>query len=621
MERALRVLDGAILVLCSVGGVQSQTITVDRQMKRYGVPRVCFVNKLDRAGANPLRVIEQIKAKIRINAAAVQMPIGLEADHRGVVCLLEMRALSFAGEHGERVEAGPVPPELLEEAEARRLELVEAVSDVDDELAEMFIAEERPSAADLRAAVRRATLSLQFAPVFMGSAFKNKGVQPLLDGVLDFLPSPVDRENAALDVSRDEARLALRGMPDDPLVALAFKLEETRYGQLTYVRVYQGTLRKGDTVVNVASGKRIKLPRLVRMHSNEMEEVAEVRSGEIAALFGVECSSGDTFCHAKPPPGSTAPHLVTMESMRVPEPVMSLAIECREKGMSSNFSKALQKFTREDPTFRVSLDPDSHQTIISGMGELHLEIYCERLRREYKVDVEVGKPRVNFREALTRRAEFDYLHKKQSGGQGQFGRVTGYIEPMGDGEAAEGGTFGAFEFVNELFGNNIPPNFVPHIEKGFREASNTGALIGHPVDGLRVVLQDGAAHAVDSSEIAFKIAALNAFRDAYGRAEPTILEPLMRVEITAPVEFQGPVVASVNRRKGLVINSEQEGDDVVLEAEVPLNNMFGYSTDLRSMTQGKGEFAMQYARHTQVSRELQAELTRGYAKQRQGGGA
>ena len=475
--------------------------------------------------------------------------------------------------------------------------------------AELFIAEETPSAEQLAAAIRRATMRLQFSPVFMGSAYKNKGVQPLLDGVLSYLPSPLELENVALDASKDEERVVLRGLPEDSLVALAFKLEDGRYGQLTYMRIYQGSLKKGDVITNVATGKKVKVPRLVRMHSDEMEDVPEVRSGEIAALFGVDCSSGDTF---------TSGSKLSMESMRIPEPVMSLAIEPKEKSMSANFSKALNKFTREDPTFKVSLDPDSNQTIISGMGELHLEIYCERLRREYKVHVDVGKPKVNFRETITRKAEFDYLHKKQSGGQGQYGRVVGYIEPMldDDEDGQAGVSFGSFHFANELFGNSIPPNFVPYIEKGFKEASNTGTLIGHPVDGVRVVLKDGAAHAVDSSELAFKIAALNAFRQAYPAAGPTILEPMMSVEIVAPVEFQGPVVASVNRRKGVVMNSGQEGDDVILDAEVPLNNMFGYSTDLRSMTQGKGEFSMQYARHTPVSRELQDELTKTYAKQR-----
>ena len=611
VERALRVLDGAVLVLCGVGGVQSQSITVDRQMRRYGVPRLCFVNKLDRAGADPDKVIAQLRSKLRLHCAAVQMPIGLEDEHQGVIDLVDMKSVHFMGEKGRDVVYGAVPDALKEEAEERRANLVEKVADVDDELAEIYLQGDVPDAQTLADAIRRATLKLEFAPVFMGSAFKNKGVQPLLDAVTSYLPRPDELHHSALNLDDAEAKIQLDGKPDSDVVALAFKLEEGKYGQLTYVRVYQGTLRKGDVVVNTTSGKKTKLPRLVRMHADEMVEVESASAGEICAVFGVQCSSGDTF---------TSGTKLAMESMRVPDPVMSLAIEPKDKSMAAGFSKALAKFTREDPTFKVGLDPDSNQTIISGMGELHLDIYCERLKREYKVDVESGKPKVNFKETITRGAKFDYLHKKQSGGQGQFGRVQGIIEPIAEEDRFdEDGKRRDFEFVNELFGNAIPPGFVTHIEKGFREAANCGSLIGHSVEGVRVILQDGAAHAVDSSELAFKIAALHAFRQAYASAEPAVLEPVMKVEVVAPVEFQGPVVASINRRKGVVMNSEQEGDDVLLDAEVPLNNMFGYSTDLRSMTQGKGEFSMAYARHAMVSKEMQAELEKTYARQRSGG--
>lgn len=598
VERALRVLDGAILVLCSVGGVQSQSITVDRQMRRYNVPRLAFINKLDRAGADPWKVIRQLREKLRLNASAVQVPIGLEDSHKGVVDLVSGRAIVFEGSNGEKLTEVPVPAELAPQVEEKRRELVERLAEVDDAVGELFLMEEEVPEEVLKAAIRRATLSLQFVPVFMGSAFKNRGVQLLLDGVTDYLPCPLDVTNTALDLSKEEAPIELACARGGPLVTLAFKLEEGRFGQLTYTRVYSGTLRKGDPIVNMASGKRIKVPRLVRMHSDELEDITEVGAGDIVAMFGVECATGDTFTD-----GTVK---LAMTSMAVPEPVMSLAVAPKARDQSGNFSKALNRFQKEDPTFRVALDPESGETIISGMGELHLEIYIERMKREYKVDCEVGKPRVNYREAITKKASFDYLHKKQSGGQGQYGRVVGTIEPLPADHPTK------FEFVNGIVGNAIPPSYIPAIEKGFKEAVNSGALIGHPVEGVRVTIVDGAAHAVDSSELAFKLASMYAFRTAYEQAAPTVLEPIMAVEVNVPSEFQGAVIGDVNRRKGVVMGSEQEGDDVVIEAHVPLNEMFGYSTALRSMTQGKGEFTMEYATHSPVSGEALAQLTANY---------
>lgn len=602
VERALRVLDGAILVLCSVGGVQSQSITVDRQMRRYDVPRVAFINKLDRAGADPWKVVRQMREKLRLNAAAVQMPIGLEESLKGLIDLTDGKAYTFEGSSGEHIVEVPVPDKLKAEVEAKRTELVERVAEVDEELGELFLMEEPIEPEALRAAIRRSVLALKFVPVFMGSAFKNKGVQLLLDGVQDYLPCPLDISNWALDTDKGEERVLLPCSRTGPLVALAFKLEEGRFGQLTYMRVYSGKLRKGDNIVNVSSGKRIKVPRLVRMHADELEDITEAGAGDIVAMFGVECASGDTFTD-----GATR---LAMTSITVPEPVMSLAVAPKAREMSANFSKALSRFMREDPTFKVSLDAESGQTIISGMGELHLEIYTERMKREYKVDCEVGRPRVNYREAITKRAEFDYLHKKQSGGQGQYGRVIGYMEPLPADHPTK------FEFVNGIVGNAIPPNFIPAVEKGFREAVNSGALIGHPVEGIRITLIDGNAHAVDSSELAFKLAAMYAFRQGYERASPTILEPIMNVEISAPTEFQGTIIGDVNRRKGVIMGSEQEGDDVVIAAHVPLNDMFGYSTALRSMTQGKGEFTMEYSAHSPVTADTQAELTAHYKADR-----
>jgi len=620
VERALRVLDGAILVLCSVGGVQSQSITVDRQMRRYDVPRLCFVNKCDRTGADPWKVLEQVRQKLRLNAAAVHVPIGLEDKHDGVVDLVRNEAVTFSGPNGADISIGPVPEHLKDLVAVKRRELIETVAEVDETLGEFFLLGQEPSAEDLKAAIRRSTIARKFAPLFMGSAFKNRGVQLLLDGVVDYLPAPDEVTNVALDLDDGEAPVTLTADPKAPLVGLAFKLEEGRFGQLTYLRIYQGTISKGSTIVNTSTGKKLKVPRLVRMHSEEMEDVQEAKAGEIVALFGVDCKSGDTFAE----PGTN----VAMTSMRVPEPVMSLAVAPKSRAESANFSKALSRFQREDPTFKVRLDEESGQTIISGMGELHLDIYVERMRREYKCEVDVGEPRVNYRECITSKASFDYLHKKQSGGSGQYGRVVGYIEPLTEDEVLElaktrsdGGSSKtdanpSVIFENGIIGNAISPGYVLACDKGFKEAAQTGGLIGHPVENMRVVLTDGASHAVDSSEMAFKLAALSAFRQVYEKAKPKILEPVMQVEITVPSEFQGTVIGNVNRRKGTIQDSTTEGDDVIVTCIVPLKNMFGYSTELRSMTQGKGEFTMEYASHQPVSQDVQAELCAEYGKSR-----
>ncbi|GAB2301278.1 Elongation factor G-1, mitochondrial [Dionaea muscipula] len=598
VERALRVLDGAILVLCSVGGVQSQSITVDRQMRRYEVPRLAFINKLDRMGADPWKVLNQARSKLRHHSAAVQVPIGLEEDFQGLVDLVQLKAYYFHGANGEKVVTAEIPSNMESLVAEKRHELIEMISEVDDKLAESFLADEPISSSDLEEAIRRATVARKFVPVFMGSAFKNKGVQPLLDGVLSYLPWPAEVSNYALDQNNNEEKISLSGSPTGPLVALAFKLEEGRFGQLTYLRIYEGVIKKGDFIHNVNTGKKVKVPRLVRMHSNEMEDIQEAHAGQIVAVFGVDCASGDTFTD-----GSVK---YTMTSMNVPEPVMSLAVSPVSKDSGGQFSKALNRFQREDPTFRVGLDAESGQTIISGMGELHLDIYVERIRREYKVEATVGKPRVNFREAITQRADFDYLHKKQTGGQGQYGRVCGFIEPLPLGSATK------FEFENMIVGQAIPSNFIASIEKGFREAANSGSLVGHPVEYIRVALTDGASHTVDSSELAFKLASIYAFRQCYMAARPVILEPVMLVEVKVPGEFQGSVTGDINKRKGVIVGNDQDGDDSVITALVPLNKMFGYSTDLRSMTQGKGEFTMEYKEHSPVSHDVQMELVNSY---------
>ena len=609
VERALRVLDGAILVLCSVSGVQSQSITVDRQMRRYNVPRLAFINKMDRAGANADKVISQLREKLNHNAVMITMPIGREADFAGVVDLVKMKAIYYDGDSGENLRYTDIPAELLEDAKVRRHQLIEAISDFDDVIMEKFLGEQESSITEdeIKAAIRKGTLSLKLTPVFVGSAYKNKGVQTLLDAVVSYLPSPPETKIEALDQDNNEAKIELKSDPTKPLVMLAFKLEDGKYGQLTYMRIYQGTVNKGDTVINMSNDKKIKVPRLVRMHSNEMNEIDSAKAGDIVALFGVDCASGDTFTDGK--------QNVTMSSMFVPNPVIELAVAPKDKTGQVNFSKALNRFTKEDPTLRVYRDEESGETIIKGMGELHLEIYIERIKREYNCEVNVGKPKVAFREALTKKAEFNYTHKKQTGGSGQFGRVAGYFEPM----EVEGDKL--YEFVDEIVGGVIPREYIPACDKGFAEQFKTGQLIGQPVMGVRVVLNDGAYHPVDSSEMAFKVAAMTAVREFYKDAGPVVLEPIMSVEISVPDEFQGQVIGQLNQRRGVIIGTENDNNYVIVNAEVPLSEMFGYSTDLRSATQGKGEFAMEFVKYAQVPKSIQEEMTKEYQKRRAEGNA
>ena len=590
VERALRVLDGGILVLCSVGGVQSQSITVDRQMARYRVPCLAFINKCDRTGANPYKVVEQLKEKLGHNAVLMQIPMGLESDFGGVVDLVTMKAVYFDGANGEHVRYEEIPPELMEEAEKRREELIDAASMFSDELMEAALEGEVPEDL-LRAAIRAGTLKRELTPVFMGSAYKNKGVQPLLDAVTYYLPHPAEVENRALDLDRDEEEVVLEADPEKPLVALAFKLEEGRYGQLTYIRVYQGTLRKGDFIQNNRTGHKIKVGRVVRMHANQMEDIEEIPAGYIGALFGIDCVSGDTF--------TTPGYRYSMTSMHVPEPVISLAIVPADNKAQVNMSKALSRFTKEDPTFRAYVNHETGETIISGMGELHLEVYIERMKREYNAEVTVGAPQVAYRETITRRADFNYTHKKQTGGAGQFGRVAGWIEPLPDGE---------FEFESQIVGGAIPTEFIPSCEKGFRASMEKGLLLGFPVTGVKVVINDGQAHSVDSSDMAFQAAARGAFKEAYMKAKPAILEPIMKVVVETPTEFQGAVMGSLNQRRGMIIGTQDEGDMCVIEAEVPLAEMFGYSTTLRSATQGKAQFTMEFATYKQVPKNVAEEL-------------
>ncbi len=602
VERALRVLDGAILVLCSVSGVQSQSITVDRQMTRYHVPRIAFVNKMDRAGADPIRVMNQLRDKLGHNAHLITYPIGAEDRFEGIVDLVEMKAIYFDGDNGEKIRIEDVPADLLAPVKERRQELIAAMGDFDDEVAMLYLEDQEIPADLLRQAIRKATLSLKFIPVMMGSAYKNKGVQVLLDAVGHYLPNPSEVTNEAHDQKNDEKKMKLDSDPEKPFVGLAFKLEDGRFGQLTYMRIYQGKVSKGDWIMNCVNEKKVKVPRLVRMHADEMHDIESASAGDIVAMFGIECASGDTF--------TDGTIRYTMTSMHVPNAVISLAVAPKDKGGTANFSKALNRFSKEDPTFRVHRDEESAQTIISGMGELHLEIYIERMKREYNCEVIAGQPQVAYRETITNKTDFMYQHKKQTGGSGQYAKIGGYFEPLPL-DAVE-----TYEFVDEIVGGKIPREFIPSCDKGFQEQLKKGLLIAAPVVGVRAVINDGAYHAVDSSDMAFRVCAMTAVREFYGACKPIILEPIMKLQTQAPEEFQGSVVGQINQRRGVIASTGSSSGYVQVDAEVPLSEMFGYSTDLRSCTQGKGEFTMEFLKYAPVPRNVQDELVKKYQEKR-----
>ncbi|RDI77572.1 hypothetical protein Vi05172_g12456 [Venturia inaequalis] len=599
VERALRVLDGAVMILCAVSGVQSQTITVDRQMRRYNIPRLSFINKMDRMGANPFKAIDQINHKLRIPAAAIQVPIGREDGFLGVVDLVRMKAIYFEGPKGINVvETDEIPADVLPIATERRSKLIEVLADVDDEMAEMFLDEVEPTQEQIKAAIRRATISLKFTPVLMGSALADKAVQPMLDAVCDYLPNPAEVENLALDRRRAEAPVKLVSYNSLPFVGLAFKLEEGNFGQLTYIRVYQGSIKKGMNIFNARNDKKIRIPRIVRMHSNEMEEVSEIGAGEICAVFGVDCASGDTFTD-----GTLG---YSMTSMFVPDPVISLSIKPKNSRDGNNFSKAMNRFQREDPTFRVHVDQESQQTIISGMGELHLDIYVERIRREYNVECETGQPQVAYRETITKHVAFDHLLKKQTGGSGDYARVCGWLEPTGD--------LSSNVYESQVTGGHISEKFLFACEKGFHASCDKGPLVGHRVLGTNMVINDGATHMTDSSEMAFKIATQQAFRKAFAMGEPQVLEPLMKTTITAPNEFQGNIVGLLNKRNAVINETDIQAEDFTLYADCSLNSMFGFSSLLRAATQGKGEFSMEFSHYNPAPPQLQRELVAKYEK-------
>ena len=600
VERSLRVLDGAILVLCGVAGIQSQSITVDRQMKRYKVPRLAFINKLDRMGANPEKGIQGIRDVLGLNAVAMQIPIGLEEHLEGVVDLISMKAIYFDGEKGDDIRYEEIPEHLQEQAQQSRNDMLEAVSMFDDQMMEDLLEEKEISETAIHDAVCKGVQTLEFCPVFLGSAFKNRGVQPLLDAITRYLPSPLDAvPSQATDLDSGE-KLTLECDPDKPTIAMAFKLTEEQFGQLTYTRIYQGSLNKGDQIVNSRTGRKLRVGRMVRMHSNDRENTDHAEAGDIIAMVGVECASGDTFC------GEGIK--VTCESIFAPDPVISLAVRGEDNDQQMKMSKALGRFMREDPTFHVRTDEESGETVISGMGELHLDIYIERMRREYAVDVIVGAPQVNYREAMTSTAEFDHLHKKQTGGSGQYAGVTGMIEPLA--EDHENG----FEFVNQIFGGAIPSEHIPACEKGFKDVMSKGPLAAFPMVGIKVTLNDGKYHDVDSSDLAYQLAARTAMRDAVKKSSPVLMEPVMKVEVETPSDFQGSVIGDLSSRRGVVYGTEVNGDDTVINAGVPLGEMFGYATQLRSLTSGKANYSMEFEKYNRCPAFVQEKVIKERAE-------
>jgi len=605
VERSLRVLDGAVLVLCSVGGVQSQSLTVDRQMKRYHIPRIAFINKMDRTGANAANVIAQIGEKLGVTPLPLQLPMGAEARFQGVIDLVHMQAIYFDGDNGEHIRREAIPEDFQDEAAAARHHMLETLSLFSDELMEALLEERELTPEQIIPVIRSATLSQDVTPVMMGSAYKNKGVQELLDAVVAYLPSPEDRQIQATDLSAKPVEVAegekpvpvqVKLTPDSeaPLVSMAFKIIEEQFGQLTFMRIYQGKFVKGETYTNTRTGKRVRFGRLVRMHADQREEIDVATAGDIVAAVGVDCASGDTFC--------SGDVNYALESIFVPEAVIRLSIEPIKRDGADKLAKALERFRREDPTFRVTTDEETGQTLIAGMGQLHLEVYVERIRREYKVDCLVGEPRVAYRECPTREVEFNYKHKKQTGGSGQFAHIVGKLVPLPEESPVP------YEFDNKVTGGRIPKEYIAPVDAGFQRALPKGPLCECEVVNVKMVLEDGSYHDVDSSEMAFNICAFNCMRETLKKAGMALLEPIMTLEVEAPSEFQGSVTGHISSKRGLITSSEVRQNVGVFKAEVPLANMFDYANELRSMTQGKGSFTMEFNRYRQVPKSLQEDI-------------
>jgi len=594
VERSLRVLDGAVLVLCAVGGVQSQSLTVDRQMKRYRVPRLAFINKMDRTGANPQRVVEQVREKMKCDAVLMQLPIGAEEDFEGVLDLVTMKALYFDGSNGEKVRADAIPEDRLEEAQAARQEMLESISMYSDELMELLLSEEEVPEKLIHQVIEHAVQDLDFTPVYLGTAFRNKGVQPLLDAVVRYLPAPMDRDKVAMGHDNPEEKIPLTVDPQAPLVGMAFKLVDDPYGQLTFMRIYQGKIKKGEQYINQRTGRKQRFSRILRMHSDNREEIDEASAGDLVAVMGVDAASGDTYAQDA--------GYCTLESIYVPEPVIKMAVEPLSREAGDRLGKALQRFRKEDPTFHVATDEETGETVIAGMGELHLEIYIERMKREYNCEVSVGAPKVSYRETATRRADFDYKHKKQTGGSGQYAHIKGYLEPLAEDEEA------SYLFEEKVVGGRIPKEYIPAVDKGFKAAMIKGPVAEYPVVNITAVLEDGSYHEVDSSDMAFQVCSRNCFKETFLKTKPILLEPVMKLEAEVPPDFQGPVTGELTSRRGIIVSTDMAGDTAIIIAQVPLAETFGYSTDLRSMTQGQGTFSMEFDHYRQVPSSIQEKI-------------
>lgn len=594
VERSLRVLDGAILVLCAVGGVQAQSLTIDRQMRRYHVPRLAFINKMDRTGANPEKVIEQLHAKLGCDAVLMQLPIGRETEFDGIIDLVTQKAIYFDGSNGEKLREEAIPESMREEAAAARQHMLESLSMYSDELMELLLAEAPVPEEMIYDVTRAAVAELEFTPVYLGTAYRNKGVQPLLDAIVRLLPSPLDVETKAFSKSDTGQEMQLTPDPSKTMVAMAFKIVEDPYGTLTFMRIYQGSIKKGESYFNQRTGRKERFGRIMRMHADQREDIELATAGDIVAVLGVDCASGDTY--------ASELNYCLLEGMFVPEPVIRMAISPMARDGADRLSKALHRFRREDPTLNVSTDEETGETIIAGMGELHLDVYVERIRREYGVEVEVSPPRVNYREAPTQQAKFVTRHKKQTGGSGQFAHIVGTLDVLPD-DAEEN-----FLFEDTVTGGRVPKQYIPAVEKGFRSMLKKGPIAGYPVVNLHVTLEDGSYHEVDSSDMAFQVCAQTCMRENFSHTKPVLLEPVMRIEIECPTQFQGSVVGNLISRRGIVMTTDVHGIDVRIEGEVPLAETFGYSTDLRSMTQGQGTFTMEFASYKRMPKNLEEEI-------------
>jgi elongation factor G len=594
VERSLRVLDGAVLVLCAVGGVQPQSLTVDRQMHRYHVPRLAFINKMDRNGAEPFRVLREMHEKLGDDAILMQYPIGAGDKFAGVIDLVTQKAQYNDGEKGEILREEAIPQALAEPARAARDKMLEQLAMYSDELMERLLSGEEVPAALIHRVVREACQQQDATPVFLGSAFRNKGVQLLLDAVTRYLPSPLDREIKARQC--DELETPLRLEPDDqkPFVGMAFKIVDDPYGQLTFLRLYQGQITKGGTYFNQRTSRKERFSRIVRMHADKREEIDGASAGDIVAVMGIDCASGDTY--------AAKLQYCTLESIYVPDPVIRVAVSPENRADADKLGKALARFRKEDPTFRVHTDEETGEILIAGMGELHLEIYLERIRREYKVGVAAGAPKVSYREAPTQPVSFDYRHKKQTGGAGQFAHIVGRLEPQPEGFTEP------FVFEDEVAGGRIPRQYIPSIEKGFRDSLAKGPLARYPVVGLQIVLTDGSYHEVDSSDRAFQTCAQGCFRETFPQAKPVLLEPIMKIETEVPQAYQGAVTGDLTSRRGLIVGGDLREGLAQIRAEVPLAETFGYATDLRSMTQGQGTFTMELLCYRRVPAGIQEEI-------------